>query len=80
MARMVRTIHPTSNFFWKPLTEIAPDLAIGQIDPADPPMGLLMLDADGTIDVYVFNEDGRKKLVEALTGGLILPNGAVPLQ
>jgi hypothetical protein len=80
LARMVRTIHPAASFFWRPLAEIAPDLQIAAIDPADPPMGLLMLDQDGSIEVYVFNEDGRKKLVEALTGGVILPNGAVPLQ
>ena len=43
-------------------------------------MGLLRLEAYGTLAVYVFNEDGRKKRVEALTGGVILPHVAGPLQ
>jgi hypothetical protein len=80
MAGMTRKIHPQSNFFWMPLVEAAADMHFPTVDPTDPPMALIMVDADLETHLYVFNEDGRKKLVEALTGGVILPNGAVPLQ
>lgn len=80
MAGMTRTIHPQSNFFWKPLAEACPDMTFPPTDPTDPPLALIMIDPDMETHMFVFNEEGRKKLVEALTGGVIMPNGVVPLQ
>jgi hypothetical protein len=82
MAGITRTVHPSSTFAWKPLDQMIPDMHFGpppgsngDAAHADPPMGLAFIDPDGETHVFVFNEDGRKKLLEALTGGIVLPGG-----
>jgi hypothetical protein len=80
MAGITRTIHPVSNFVWAPLAKIAPDMQLSPApggnghSPDDPPQGLLFVDPDGETHIFVFGEEGRQKLLAALTGGIVLPN------
>jgi len=80
MAGITRTVHPQSNFFWRPLAEAAPDMNLQGGDPGNPPMALVFVDPDVETHVFVFGEDGRQALLKALTGGVIIPNGVVPIQ
>ena len=85
MAGLSRKVHPVANFVWKPASEVIPDLPL-QLHPPDhdqangngqgvEPMCLVFIDPqDGETHVYLFAEEGLKKLVETVTGGIIIPD------
>lgn len=79
MASIKRFIHPMSKPMWQPLAQVAPDVnftlpASTDGNGADPPvpMGLVFLDPDQEMNIYIFDETGRKALIEQLTG-IVLP-------
>lgn len=86
MAAMARFIHPMSSIAWKPLSELAPDITIKHEQPVDATgnghkeepetsMGLAFIDPDGETHIYVFDTDGKQKLLAQLTGGIVIPGG-----
>ena len=81
MASLKRYVHPASRPIWKPLSEVAPDIAMklpptagANGDTAPVPMALAFVDPDQEMHVYIFDDDGRKALIQQLLGtGLVLP-------
>lgn len=81
MASLKRYVHPVSKPIWKPLAEIAPDITLNipptaglNGDTAPIPMTLSFVDPDQEMHVYIFDDDGRKALIQLLLGtGLVLP-------
>ncbi len=81
MAGITRKVHLVTGFEWGPIDKFAPDLGLRQEaddgggTPVEPP-ALCFRDPDGETHVYVFSDDGRKKLIAALTGGImVVPGG-----
>lgn len=81
MAGFRRTIHPVANFVWGRTADLFPDLQLQSSplangsggEPVDA-MALAFTDPqDGETHIYVFAEEGRKKLIAALTGGIVVP-------
>lgn len=73
MASLSRHIHLKSDFRWTPLAETAPELTFQATGlDGEVPMALTFIDDDGETHVFAFSEDGRKKLLDALTGGLVV--------
>lgn len=78
MASFKRYVHPISKPIWQPLAQVAPDLKVqappeGQNGASHaPPMALAFIDPDQEMHVYIFDDAGRKALVELLTGGIVL--------
>ncbi len=81
MASLKRYIHPQSKPIWKPLAEVAADIsfqlpptAAGNGDAKPVPMALAFVDPDQEMHVYIFDDEGRKALIQLLIGhGLVLP-------
>lgn len=80
MSGLRRTVHPKSDFSYKPLSEVAPDLVVAQRPPEgnggepEQPMALVFTDIDDQEQhVYVFSDKGRQNLIRELTGGIVLP-------
>lgn len=76
MAALSRHIHLRSSFAWEPLAAAAPDLTFTTEGEDEAPMALTFVDPDGEKHVFAFGEEARKSLVSALTGGVVLANGA----
>jgi hypothetical protein len=73
---IVRTVHPKTSFTWKKLKQLAPDIQATSEDGSAPePFGLAFVDPDLETHIYVFTEDDKKRLISALTGGLVVPSG-----
>ncbi len=81
MASLKRYVHPQSKPIWRPLSEVAADIsfqlppvAAGNGDTAPVPMALAFVDPDQEMHVYIFDDAGRKALIQLLLGtGLVLP-------
>ncbi len=79
MASLSRHIHLQTNFFWRPLSEIAPDMKV-QLPPSEGngngeptvPMALIFVDPDNETHVYVFDESDKQRLLTTLTGGVVI--------
>ena len=81
MAGLSRTIHPASRHNFGPLATIAPDVSLRLPAAADgngggpeEPQALAFTDPDGETHVYLFDEAGKQRLVQTLTGGIIIPS------
>lgn len=85
MAGLTRKVHPVANFVWKKASEAIPDVQLQLQPPPElgqgngaalaEPMCLVFVDPqDGETHVYLFAEEGRKKLIETLTGGIVIPD------
>ncbi len=81
MASLKRYVHPQSKPIWKPLAEVAADITF-TLPPTDGsngkeapvPMALAFVDPDQEMHVYIFDDDGRRALIQMLLGtGLVLP-------
>lgn len=76
--RLNRTVHLNTIHRFGTLREIAPDVQLGVLGPDGQPVdaadmkALVFVDEDGQADVFVLDEDGRQKLIEALTGGILV--------
>lgn len=80
MASIKRYVHPVAKPIWSPLKAVAPDLTLNiqptageNGDSAPVPMALAFVDPDQEIHIYIFDDAGRKALVELLLGGIVLP-------
>lgn len=80
MASIKRYVHPMAKPIWQPLKQLAPDInfqlpqtAESNGSTAPVPMALAFIDPDQEMHVYIFDDDGRKALIEQLTGGIVLP-------
>lgn len=81
MASLKRYVHPQSKPIWKPLAEVASDISFtmpptaeGNGDKAPVAMALAFVDPDQEMHVYIFDDDGRRALIQLLLGtGLVLP-------
>ena len=81
MASLKRYVHPQSKPVWKPLAEVAADIsftvpqtAAENGASAHVPMALAFVDPDQEMHDYIFDDDGRKALIQQLLGtGLVLP-------
>lgn len=81
MATIKRFVHPQSSPSWNPLSEVAPDVKLriqmptGENGKAPPElMALTFVDPDQEMHIYVFDDGGRKALIQLLLGtGLVLP-------
>lgn len=76
-----RFIHPKWAAQWKPMHELAPDVEVRELitngNGAAPGtvMCLQLIHPDGETHIYPVSEEGRRALVELLTGGVILSPG-----
>lgn len=77
MASIARHIHLRSDFRWEPIAKTVPDLTFTVEGMEEAPMALTFVDPDGETHVYAFGEDGRKKLISALTGGLVVASNGM---
>jgi hypothetical protein len=72
MAGFTRKLHPVSTFAWGKLRAFVPDMTFDTGADEDEPMALMLLDPDQEQHIFVFNEEGRQKLLAALTGGFVI--------
>lgn len=84
MTSVSRHVHVQSTMAFGSIDRIAPDLGLrfeGEATNGSPPEhvtpnALWFTDPDGETHVYPLTEDGRKSLVQMLTGGVVLPGVA----
>lgn len=76
--RLNRVVHVQHSFRVAPMRDLAPDVALaaqnaaGEIERAEMP-GIAFTDPDGEVHIYVLDDEGRGRLVQQLTGGIVMP-------
>lgn len=80
--KMVRTIHAPKGFTFDKMTALAPDIALSPNDGSDPAdmMGLAFLLQDGSVEIFILDEESQGRLSAALAGSgvVIAKPGDVP--
>ena len=77
--RITRVVHEKSAVVVGPAAEILPDLNYNAVDGNGEPVdmtALAFVDPDRETHVFLLDPDGRRKIAQALTRGVILPGGA----
>lgn len=83
MAEIKSSVHVQFGFDFGPASRfVPPQTQISQKpDPGggqpNEPNALSFIDADGEIHVYVVSDETKRKLVEKLTGGIVMPDGGL---
>lgn len=73
MSSLRRSVHTATEVRWLPLEHAAPDL-LPSGEGSESLMALVLVDPDDKeTHIYVFTEEGRRQLLEILTGGIVVP-------